>query len=221
VPILTGACSTAGRHIRAMPSSRTAASDATRTGTATSSTTGPASTTTPSLVPDAPVTGPATVTHPTPGAVTAIGDSVMIDATGSLQASIPGIVVDAAVSRQVGTGIDDVQSRAASGTLGQVVVFGLGTNGTFSVAAFQQLVAVTAGRTLVVITSHCPYCKWTDANNAMISADCNTATHCRIADFEALADRNPGWFTADGVHLPSGGAGAQAYAEVVRASIAT
>jgi hypothetical protein len=151
--------------------------------------------------------------------VTAIGDSVMIDATPSLPAAIPGIVVDAAVSRQVSTGITDIQGRAAAGTLGHTVVFGLGTNGTFSLVAFQQLVAVTAGRTLVVITSHCPYCRWTPTNNAMVYADCTPANHCRIADFEALANRNPGWFASDGVHLPVGGAGAQAYAGVVRAAI--
>jgi hypothetical protein len=147
--------------------------------------------------------------------VTAIGDSVMIDAQPSLRAAIPGIDIDAAVSRQVSAGITEIRGRAASGRLGDTVVFALGTNGPFTAAEFQQLVSATGGRQLVVLTSHCPYCSWTRANNAMVQASCAADSRCVVADWEALAERNPRWFTGDGVHMPIGGIGAQSYAALV------
>ncbi len=139
----------------------------------------------------------------------------MIDAAPSLTATIPGIVVDATVSRQVTSGLAEVQTLAAQGRLGHVVVFALGTNGTFSLAAFQQLDALTSGHQLMVLTSHCPYCHWIASNNAMVHANCTAANHCTVADWDALADRNPSWFGGDGVHMPIGGVGARGYANLV------
>jgi hypothetical protein len=154
--------------------------------------------------------------HPAPtGGVTAIGDSVMIDAAPSLQATIPGINVDAAVSRQASSGVQEVRSLAASGRLGRSVVFHLGTNGTLGAGDLSQLFAAAGGRHVVVLTSHCPYCSWIPSNNATIKSNCTSAHNCTVADWGALADRNPGWFTGDGVHMAVGGAGAQAYARLV------
>jgi hypothetical protein len=139
----------------------------------------------------------------------------MIDAESSLAAVIPGIRVNADVGRQVGAGIGLVKDELRSGALRKSVVFGLGTNGTFSLSAFDNLVRLTKGRNLVVITGHCPYCSWTPTNNAMLAAHCDASTHCAIAAWNALADQHPSWFVGDGVHMSSGGAGAKAYARLV------
>ncbi|PZS18057.1 MAG: hypothetical protein DLM57_06980 [Pseudonocardiales bacterium] len=136
-----------------------------------------------------------------------------------MQATIPGIYVDAAVSRQVSDGVREMQSLAGSGQLRRTVVFGLGTNGGFGLDQLNQVFAVAAGRHVVVVTSHCPYCGWTAGNNAMIHANCTAARKCTVADFQALANANPGWFVGDGVHMPIGGAGAQAYARVILAAL--
>ena len=48
--------------------------------------------------------------------MTAIGDSVMLGAKGALEAKIPGIHVDAAVSRQFGNGIDIIRQLKATRT---------------------------------------------------------------------------------------------------------
>ena len=154
---------------------------------------------------------------PSAPGVTAVGDSVLVDATSSLQATIPGIVVDAAVSRQVSDGLSLLQSMRASGRLGGSVVFALGTNGTFSSDEFDQLVQLTTGRHLVVVTAHCGHCSWVVPDNSMIRSRCTAAVHCTVADWYALAEANPGWFAdaPDGVHMPVGGTGAQAYARMV------
>ena len=147
----------------------------------------------------------------------------MIDATPSLEQAIPGIAVDATVSRQVDQGVALVSSLRAAGRLGRSVVFGLGTNGTFRQSSFIQLAQLTNGRQLVVITAHCGHCSWISSNNAMIHANCNASTHCTIADWYTVAQANPGWFAdaPDGVHMPIGGAGAQAYARVVTQALAS
>jgi len=150
-----------------------------------------------------------------PGGVTAIGDSVMLDAAPNLRALVPGIAIDAVVSRPVGVGVGELQRLAASGALGARVVIHLGTNGGFSSAQLSQIVGLAAGRPLVLLTNHCPYCSWVAGNNATIHAGCTAARHCTVADWNALADANPEWFGRDGVHMPIGGAGGEAYAEMV------
>lgn len=152
---------------------------------------------------------------PATGSVYAIGDSVMIDAQSSLYNDIPNIKVDADVSRQASSGVYVVQQQRASGTLADTTVFGLGTNGTFSSSELSELISLTAGHHLIVITSHCPYCSWTNSNNAMIHQLCTPANHCAIADFQAQANQHPEWFGSDGVHMAIGGTGAAAYAQIV------
>jgi hypothetical protein len=147
--------------------------------------------------------------------VYAIGDSVMIDAQSNLYNDIPHIRVDADVSRQASSGVYVVQQQRASGTLADTTVFGLGTNGTFSSSELSELISLTAGHHLIVITSHCPYCGWTDSNNAMIHQLCTPSNHCAIADFQAQAEQHPEWFVGDGVHMAIGGTGAAAYAQIV------
>lgn len=143
----------------------------------------------------------------------------MLDAAPNLRGLIPGIDVDAAVSRHVYQGIVEMQSLAASGTLGANLVVALGTNGTFSSGELDQIVSIAAGRHLVMVTNHCPYCSWVAGNNAVIEAGCTADRNCTVADWNTLADENPDWFGGDGVHMAIGGAGGQAYAELIARSL--
>lgn len=160
---------------------------------------------------------PTTLARIPAGGVTAIGDSVMLDAGPSLEAAIPAIAVDAAVGRQVSQGIALIAQLNAAGGLRKSVVFALGTNGTFSESEFDHLVQLTTGRHLIVVTVHCGHCGWTNTNNAMIRANCGLATHCSVADWYPLAQEHPAWFVdgADGVHMPVGGIGTETYAAMV------
>ena len=139
----------------------------------------------------------------------------MLDAAPNLRAVVPAIDIQAAVSRGVDQGIAGMQTLASSGRLGSSVVVHLGTNGGFSTRQLDRLVDVAAGRRLVLLTNHCPYCGWVAANNAVIRAGCTAARRCAVADWNGLANANPQWFGRDGVHMPIGGVGGQAYAELV------
>jgi hypothetical protein len=150
------------------------------------------------------------------GPVTAIGDSVMIDAGPALRRTLPSVTIDAAVNRSAIPGPALLLTLARSGRLGSAIVIDLGTNGGMSAAAIGEMLDVAAGRRVVMVTSHCGYCSWTEAGNAIVRAACTPRRNCMVADWDALARAHPMWFGGDGVHMPVGGEGADAYAQLVR-----
>lgn len=151
--------------------------------------------------------------------VTAIGDSLMVDASPNLRSVLPGLTIDAVAGRQVAVGLTEMQQLAWNGRLGSTVVFALGTNGPFSLAQFTRVLNLANGRHLVMLTNHCDYCAWVPANNAMIRAQCWHARNCTVADWATLAAAHAAWFYSDGVHLPIGGIGGEAYALLVSHSL--
>ena len=176
------------------------------------------------LLPSVP---PPPVGLPAPGAgflaghVTAIGDSVMLDAQPALEADIPGIDVEAAVSRQWDTGIALAQQLKSEDRLGAIAVIDLGTNGPVSAQQFTEMMSVLSGASRVVfVTVHLPpdY-TWSRSVNATLAQGVTNYPRDRLADFNKLADENPQWFYSDGVHMPIGGVGAQAMARLIKSQI--
>jgi len=155
------------------------------------------------------------------GHVTAIGDSVMLDAQPALEADIPGIDVEAAVSRQWDEGVALVQQLKSEDRLGAIVVIDLGTNGPVSPQQFTDMMNALSGASRVVfVTVHLPSSyTWSESVNATLEQGVPRYPRDRLADFNKLADKNPQWFYSDGVHMQIGGAGAQAMASLIRSQI--
>jgi hypothetical protein len=155
------------------------------------------------------------------GHVTAIGDSVMLDVEPSLQSDIPGIDVDAEVSRQWDDGVEVVQQMKEGGTLGSTVVIDLGTNGPVSLQMFEQMMSALAGASVVVfVTVHLPPSySWSQSVNETLEQGVTMYPEDRLADFNKYADVNPEWFGSDGVHMPIGGTGAQLMAHLIASTI--
>lgn len=199
-----------------------------RTTTTTSSTT---TTTVPVTVPTAAPGAPAALgpltSPPLPppgpgfvaGRVDAVGDSVMIDYQQPLEQDIPGIVVDAAVSRQWGDGEALLSSLKASGQLGAVVVVGLSTNGPIMTSDMQAMMAILSGASRIVFVTVNVDQPWQDPNNAVLEAAAQQYPNVVIADWHALAAANPSWLYSDGTHLPVDGPGAQALAALVASKV--
>ena len=168
-------------------------------------------------------TVPATTTSPgfVAGHVTAIGDSVMLDVAPDLAADIPGIDIEAGVSRQWDAGIALAAQLKAEDKLGTTVVIDLGTNGPITDSEFQAMMAVLAKASLVVfVTVHLPPSySWSQSVNAVLEQEVPKYANARLANFNALADANPGWFYPDGVHMVIGGIGAQAMAKLITSTI--
>jgi hypothetical protein len=71
---------------------------------------------------------------------------------------------------------------------------------------------------VVIVTDHGPV-SWVPGNNALFKEEVPRYPNARIADWDAVATAHPSWFYSDGVHMPIGGVGAHAFAEVVRAAL--
>ena len=153
------------------------------------------------------------------GRVTALGDSVMIDAQPDLVRDVPGIDVEAFVGEQWYQGVQEAQTLWAEGRLGAVVVVALGTNGPISQGDLAAMMQACKGASRVVfVTNHVPD-PWQNPNNAIIASAPSQYPNAVVADWEALAAQNPGWFYSDGTHMPIGGPGAVAYASLVASKI--
>lgn len=192
------------------------------TSTTASGATGAVTTTTVPVPAHGPITSPP-LPAPAPGFlaghVTAIGDSVMLDYQTALEQDVPGIDVQAAVSRQWTTGETIVQQLQAAGQLGAVVVIGLGTNGPVTTTDFNAMMSLLSGASRVVFVNVFVDRPWQDPNNAVLAAGVAGHRNAVLADWNALASQHTTWLYPTQTHLPVGGPGAQALAALVASKV--
>jgi hypothetical protein len=153
------------------------------------------------------------------GHVTAIGDSVMLDYQAPLQADVPGIDVEAAVSRQWYAGVAMVQQLKSAGQLGAEVVIALSTNGPITDADFDQMMNALQGASRVVFVNDHVDQPWQDPNNQVLAAGAARYPHVVIADWATLAAQNPSWFGSDGTHLAIDGPGTTELASLIASKL--
>jgi hypothetical protein len=139
----------------------------------------------------------------------------MLDYQGDLEADIPGVDVEASVSRQWSTGEALLQQLRSEGRLGAVVIVALGTNGPIAAADFDAMMSILSGISRVVFVNIVVDRPWQDPNNQVLSSGVARYPNTVIADWHTLEAQNPSWVYADGTHLPIGGVGAQALAALV------
>ncbi|HMD47427.1 MAG TPA: hypothetical protein VKG43_14785 [Acidimicrobiales bacterium] len=162
-------------------------------------------------VPSLPTPGPGFVA----GHVTAIGDSVMVDAQPDLVRDVPNVTVMATVSRQWSDGEAIAWQLRRTGQLGAVVIIGLGTNGPVSSTQFDTMMSILSGASRVVfVTTHDDQ-PWQNDVNRVLAAGVAAHPGTVLADWGTLADLNPGWFSSDGTHVAIGGPAAQALATLI------
>jgi hypothetical protein len=178
--------------------------------------TGPSTPSSPvgSALPASSTTPPSSTTTavgPVPGPVSAVGDSIMLDIQPYLEADIPGAQIDGLVSRQFESGIAVVQAERVAGTLGNVLVVELGTNGTVTPTDFDDMMQAAAGVARVVFVNINVPRPWEAPDNAVLAAGVARYPGVAVlADWNTLSAGHPEWFTPDQVHLQPSGAQALA-----------
>jgi hypothetical protein len=192
------------------PSSSLLVSGRARPTTLSTATT-PTTTTTTTLPPPAPGF--------VAGHVTAVGDSVMLDYQTPLQTDVPGIDVEASVSRQWYTGVSILQQLKSAGQLGAEVVVALSTNGPISDADFDQMMGVLQGASRVVFVNVHVDKPWQDPNNQVLATGAARYPNVVIADWATMAAQNPSWFGSDGTHLAIDGAGTTELASLIASKL--
>jgi peptidoglycan/LPS O-acetylase OafA/YrhL len=177
-----------------------------------------------------PPAGPAASPSATPSAVTAaapsrvtgsgvfaVGDSVLLASAVQLTAALPGISINAQVSRQVSAGLSIVQRLAAAGRLRPVVVFALGTNGAFTSQQMRQLIrAAGPHRDLVLVNTYEPR-SWEAGVNRVIATAARRNANVVVANWFATIGHRTGLLWPDEVHPQS--SGARLYARMVASAV--
>jgi peptidoglycan/LPS O-acetylase OafA/YrhL len=149
--------------------------------------------------------------------VTAVGDSVMVASAAALEASMPGIYIDAQVGRPMVTGLTVIQDLAASGLLRHYVVVGLGTNGPVTAAQIRELRRLIGPhRDLILINTFGPM-TWESEVNAVLDSAARHDARVKLANWHQAIAKHTSLLWPDGIHpKPSG---AKVYARVVLAAI--
>jgi peptidoglycan/LPS O-acetylase OafA/YrhL len=149
--------------------------------------------------------------------VTAIGDSVMLSCAGWLDDALPGIYINAVVSRQMPSGVQVVRQLAASGQLRPILLLGLGTNGNMAASEIGQVrAAIGPHRWLVLINTYEPT-PWEGPVNATLAAAARRDPHVLLVNWYGAIEHHANLLRDDQVHpLPPG---AVLYTTVIKAVI--
>lgn len=140
----------------------------------------------------------------------------MLGAAPWLSEAIPNAEIDAAVSRQVSEGIDVLEARQSAGTLGDVVIVHLGTNGSFTGAQFDRIMEIAGSVQRVVFVNLRVPRDWEAGDNAILSEGVQRYPNAVLVDWHAFAMEHPEYFYDDSIHLNP--EGATYYAALIAAS---
>ena len=181
---------------------------------ATTTTAAPTTTTTAAGVPAPGSLMTTTTAAPPPppappayASTTAIGDSVLVGAAQALSDRMgPSLTVDAAVGRQMNEAADIVAAKAADGTLGQVVLVNLGTNGPFTAEQIDALFAAAGPDRRVLLVNVVVPRRWEAEVNDQLSAAASRHPNGVLVDWRSLAAAEAGLLREDGFHVTPPGA---------------
>lgn len=149
--------------------------------------------------------------------VTAIGDSVLLDASSALSTQIPGIYVDGKVSRQAWAVSDMIASLQDKNLLGNTIILHLGTNGAFRQSVGQNIIdQLGSERQIYWVTVFAPSVPWAAQSNATIRALAAANSNVHLIDWANYAKGHRSWFFSDGIHLKP--EGQKAYADLIKTS---
>jgi peptidoglycan/LPS O-acetylase OafA/YrhL len=168
--------------------------------------------------PTIPVGVPPTIPVGVPPSVSAIGDSVMLDAATALKATCPGTEVYAVVGWQAKAVFAEISALRTAAHLGHEVVIETGTNGIVSAKELDATLTVLADRQKVVVINDHMDRPWEPPNNAMFPVVVKAHPNAVLVNWDAAANTHPNWLSTDGVHLKP--AGRAPYAQLIKAAAA-
>ncbi|TPW71765.1 acyltransferase family protein [Schumannella sp. 10F1B-5-1] len=149
--------------------------------------------------------------------ISVVGDSVTLAAAEELQAQLPGIDIDASVSRQMSAGPALVQSIKDQGRLRSIVVVALGTNGSLSRDTLDDLRRILGPqRELVLVTAQAPR-SWIDPNNAILTAYAQQYRNVELSNWHDAVQPHLAELNRDQVHF--GGAGARLFTATLQEAL--
>ncbi|MGV3714298.1 acyltransferase family protein [Pseudolysinimonas sp.] len=139
--------------------------------------------------------------------ISAIGDSAMLAAAPALQEAFPGIAIDAAVSRNMSSAPGIVAQQLDAGTLREVVVLALGTNGPIDRSTLEEVRAMIGPqRELIVVNAQAPR-GWIPGVNAELASFALVYRNVELANWYDAIQPYLSEMARDQVHFGPIGAG--------------
>ena len=130
----------------------------------------------------------------------AIGDSVMLAAAPWLQEQLPGIVIDAEVSRSMFVAPDLVQAAVDSGAMRPILVLGLATNGDVDREDLDEVLDIIGpDHLLVVVNGQAPR-DWIPIGNAVLEDFARAEREVELANWHAAIAPRINELASDEVH---------------------
>lgn len=134
--------------------------------------------------------------------VTAIGDSVMADASQDIQEIMPHAYVDAEVGRQGSATPVVIKDLKAKGQLQKNVILNLGTNGAMDSQTINDiLTAIGKDHQVYWITPHVPTRDWEQTVCDQIKQAAKQNANVHVIDWNQAANGHAEWFAQDKVHM--------------------
>ncbi len=153
--------------------------------------------------------------------VSAVGDSVMLGASGLLERRIGKVgtveTLDAELGFQVADTIGILEQRRAAGQLGDVVVVQVGNNGPLRAGDFDEIMSLLSGARKVVFVSVKVPRRWEGPNNKVLAKGVERYPNAVLADWYGASYDRPQLFWDDGMHLRP--EGAQVYTRLILRTI--
>lgn len=200
----------------------TASPVATPSATATPTAT-PTPAPTASEQPNGPLTTkPSPMPSPTPitgDQISAVGDSVMLASAPALLQTLPGIQVDAEVSRSAWAGPGILERLSSAGALRPYVVVALGTNGPVDPGVLERMAEITGpSRHLVLVNAYAPR-DWIPGVNSELAAFAKDHPGVVVADWSTAIGARTDLLAGDSIH--PGASGGLVFAETIVRTIET
>ena len=134
--------------------------------------------------------------------VTAIGDSVMADASQDIQEIMPHAYIDAEVGRQGSATPAVIKDLKAKGQLQKNVILNLGTNGAMDSQTINDiLTAIGKDHQVYWITPHVPTRDWEQTVCDQIKQAAKQNANVHVIDWNQAANGHAEWFAQDKVHM--------------------
>lgn len=134
--------------------------------------------------------------------VTAIGDSVMADASQDIQEIMPHAYVDAEVGRQGSATPAVIKDLKVKGQLQKNVILNLGTNGAMDSQTINDiLTAIGKDHQVYWITPHVPTRDWEQTVCDQIKQAAKQNANVHVIDWNQAANGHAEWFAQDKVHM--------------------
>jgi hypothetical protein len=148
--------------------------------------------------------------------VMAIGDSVMLASAPELAQALPGIYINAKVSRAMIAGVSILDQLARTHRLRRVVIVGLGTNGPVTADQISRLRAAVGHRWLLLVNTFVPR-SWQHEVNTTLATAAKRYPNVLLVNWFAAILHHQNLLWSDNIHpQPIGG---RLYAKVVRAVV--